>query len=267
PRKTTNSAPPDPGLGLRLNDELRFTRPQGSDSALASADGLRLARPRGSYSTAATEDRLDLDLGGASTSPNLGIFGDEACPQHIAKGSMQSSSKDFKTKKIIVGELPSTLTEDDVKSFFARYGTMVDHQIMFDHETKRSRGFGFIVEIKKAEPKKSSNAPPPPPLYGRNARLAYDSGSRDHPSANNYGGMPNAYANYRGGGFGPYRSDTGFGGRLGNYGGTGDFGSTYGRYYAGLGGYGATTVLSFDYHNRFGLYGGGFGGAYAGADL
>jgi hypothetical protein len=54
------------------DDELRFARPQGSDSALASADGLRLARPRGSDSTSATEDRLDLDLGGASTSPNLG---------------------------------------------------------------------------------------------------------------------------------------------------------------------------------------------------
>jgi hypothetical protein len=89
-----NSAPPDPGLGLGLSpgrrrtplrptqgsdsgsapedDELRFARPQGSDSALASADGLRLARPRGSDSTSATEDRLDLDLGGASTSPNLG---------------------------------------------------------------------------------------------------------------------------------------------------------------------------------------------------
>jgi hypothetical protein len=94
PRKTANSAPPDPGLGLGLSpgrrrtphrptqgsdlgsapedDELRFARPQGSDSALASADGLRLARPRGSDSTTATEDRLDLDLGGASTSPNLG---------------------------------------------------------------------------------------------------------------------------------------------------------------------------------------------------
>jgi hypothetical protein len=60
-RKTTNSASPD-----------RFARPQGSDSALASADGLRLARPRGSDLTSATEDRLDLDLGGASTSPNLG---------------------------------------------------------------------------------------------------------------------------------------------------------------------------------------------------
>jgi hypothetical protein len=54
------------------DDELRFARPQGSDSALASADSLRLARPRGSDSTSATEDRLDLDLGGASTSPNLG---------------------------------------------------------------------------------------------------------------------------------------------------------------------------------------------------
>jgi hypothetical protein len=54
------------------DDKLRFARPQGSDSALASADGLRLARPRGSDSTSASEDRLDLNLGGASTSPNLG---------------------------------------------------------------------------------------------------------------------------------------------------------------------------------------------------
>jgi hypothetical protein len=54
------------------DDELCLARPQGSRSALASADGLRLARPRGSDSTTATEERLDLDLGGASTSPNLG---------------------------------------------------------------------------------------------------------------------------------------------------------------------------------------------------
>jgi hypothetical protein len=54
------------------DDELHSARPQGSDSALALADGLRLARPRGSDSTSTSEDRLDLDLGGASTSPNLG---------------------------------------------------------------------------------------------------------------------------------------------------------------------------------------------------
>jgi hypothetical protein len=94
PRKTANSSPPDPGLGLGLSlgrrrapfrpaqgsdlgsapedDELRFARPQDSNSALASANGLRLAQPRGSDSTSATEDGLDLDLGGASTTPNLG---------------------------------------------------------------------------------------------------------------------------------------------------------------------------------------------------
>jgi hypothetical protein len=93
-RKTVNSAPPDPGLGLGLSpgrwrtplrptqgsdsgsapedDELRSARPQGSDSALASADDLRLARPRGSDSASATEDRLDLGFGGAFASPNLG---------------------------------------------------------------------------------------------------------------------------------------------------------------------------------------------------
>jgi hypothetical protein len=78
PQKTANSAPPDPGLGLGLSpgrrrtplcptqgsdsgsapedDELRFARTQGSDSALASADGLRLARPRGSDSTSTSEE-------------------------------------------------------------------------------------------------------------------------------------------------------------------------------------------------------------------
>jgi hypothetical protein len=55
------------------DDKLRLARPQGSDSALASADGLRLARPKGSDSTSTSEDRLDLDLGGASASPYLGL--------------------------------------------------------------------------------------------------------------------------------------------------------------------------------------------------
>jgi hypothetical protein len=56
------------------DDELRLARPQGSDSASASEDDeLRLARPRRSDSTSTSEDRLDLDLGGASASPDLGL--------------------------------------------------------------------------------------------------------------------------------------------------------------------------------------------------
>ncbi|KAL6661737.1 hypothetical protein ACP70R_001121 [Stipagrostis hirtigluma subsp. patula] len=184
----------------------------------------------------------------------------------IPKGTMQSNSKDFKTRKIFVGGLPSTLTEDDFRNFFAKYGTVVDHQIMLDHETKRSRGFGFIVfaseqvvdnllangnmidlagskvEIKKAEPKKSSN--PPPPVYGRNSRSAHDSDPRGRPSADNYGGLARAYGHYNSGGFGPYRSDEVLGARFGNYNGMGEFGAAYGRYYPGLGGYvGASSLV------------------------
>jgi hypothetical protein len=56
------------------DDELRFARPQGSDSGSAPEDDeLRFARPQGSDSASASEDRLNLDLGGASTSPNLGL--------------------------------------------------------------------------------------------------------------------------------------------------------------------------------------------------
>ena len=69
------SARPRARTWAQPQNELRFARPQDSNSALASANGLRLARPRGSDSASATEDGLDLDLGGASTSPNLGHHG------------------------------------------------------------------------------------------------------------------------------------------------------------------------------------------------
>jgi hypothetical protein len=56
------------------DDELRLARPQGSDSASALEDDeLRLARPQDSDSASASEDGLDLGLGGASTSPDLGL--------------------------------------------------------------------------------------------------------------------------------------------------------------------------------------------------
>jgi hypothetical protein len=37
------------------------------------------------------------------------------------------------------------LTLDEFKNFFSKYGKVVEHEIIRDHVTKRSRGFGFIV--------------------------------------------------------------------------------------------------------------------------
>ena len=34
---------------------------------------------------------------------------------------------------------------DELKSFFSKYGNVLEHWIVRDHETNRSRGFGFVV--------------------------------------------------------------------------------------------------------------------------
>ncbi|KAH7517425.1 hypothetical protein FEM48_Zijuj09G0062100 [Ziziphus jujuba var. spinosa] len=51
----------------------------------------------------------------------------------------------FKTKKIFVGGLPSTLSEDGFRQFFESFGHVTDVVIMYDQNTQRPRGFGFIT--------------------------------------------------------------------------------------------------------------------------
>ncbi|XP_065874174.1 heterogeneous nuclear ribonucleoprotein 1-like [Euphorbia lathyris] len=60
-------------------------------------------------------------------------------------GRNSSGSGSFKTKKIFVGGLPSTLTEEGFRQYFETYGHVTDVVIMFDQHTQRPRGFGFIT--------------------------------------------------------------------------------------------------------------------------
>ncbi|XP_023536172.1 RNA-binding protein 3-like [Cucurbita pepo subsp. pepo] len=201
----------------------------------------------------------------------------------IPKGHGQL--KDFKTKKIFVGGIPSTVTEDEFNHFFSKYGKVAEHQIIRDHETNRSRGFGFIVfeeeevvdeilsngnmidmsgtqvEIKKAEPKKSSN-PPPASAYGSN--------SRSRSFNDGFGGYGSSYGDLDAGfGPGPFRTPGGLGARIGSgygYGSSGDFGGGYGGFGGNsLGGYRGESSLG--YSSRFGPYSGGFGGGYGTSGL
>ncbi|KAI8553038.1 hypothetical protein RHMOL_Rhmol06G0314400 [Rhododendron molle] len=201
----------------------------------------------------------------------------------IPKGAGQSGG--FKTKKIFVGGVPSTVTEDEFQGFFSKYGKVVEHQIIRDRETNRSRGFGFIifdneevvdeilskgniidmegtqVEIKKAEPKKTSK-PPPTPAYGSN--------SRARSFNDNLGGFGSSYVGFDGGfGPGPNRTPGGIGTRFGGYGAYGGGGSEFGGYgdfgTSSLGAYRGESSLG--YSSRFGSYGGGLSGGYGGSGL
>ncbi|ESQ32501.1 hypothetical protein EUTSA_v10004139mg [Eutrema salsugineum] len=96
--------------------------------------------------------------------------------------SIQGSPGSGRTKKIFVGGLPSSVTESDFKMYFEEFGTTTDVVVMFDQNTQRPRGFGFItydseeavekvllktfhelhgkmVEVKRAVPKELSPGP------------------------------------------------------------------------------------------------------------
>ncbi|KAL8091173.1 uncharacterized protein LOC141696968 [Apium graveolens] len=107
---------------------------------------------------------------------------DQQTPNRISGGSVQGSPGPIRTKKIFVGGLASTVTESDFKNYFDQFGIITDVVVMYDHNTQRPRGFGFItfdseeavervllrtfhelngkmVEVKRAVPKELSPGP------------------------------------------------------------------------------------------------------------
>ncbi|KAI0528797.1 hypothetical protein KFK09_001340 [Dendrobium nobile] len=50
----------------------------------------------------------------------------------------------IRTKKIFVGGLPPTLSDIEFRKYFEAFGTVTDVVVMYDPNTQRPRGFGFI---------------------------------------------------------------------------------------------------------------------------
>jgi RNA recognition motif-containing protein len=48
------------------------------------------------------------------------------------------------SKKIYVGNLPFSATEDEIQQLFAQYGTVTSVSLITDRDTGRPRGFGFV---------------------------------------------------------------------------------------------------------------------------
>ncbi|KAK8654018.1 hypothetical protein V6N13_127998 [Hibiscus sabdariffa] len=120
---------------------------------------------------------------------------DDQNTMNRSTSSIQGSPGPGRTRKIFVGGLASTVTESDFKKYFDQFGNITDVVVMYDHNTQRPRGFGFItydseeavdkvllknfhelngkmVEVKRAVPKELSPGPMRSPLsvynYGLN---------------------------------------------------------------------------------------------------
>ena len=46
--------------------------------------------------------------------------------------------------KLFVGSLPYSTTDDELSQIFAEAGTVVSAKVIFDRDTNRSKGFGFV---------------------------------------------------------------------------------------------------------------------------
>ena len=52
-------------------------------------------------------------------------------------------------KKLFIGNLSWEVSGDDLRAFFASFGTVIDAVVIMDRMTGRSRGFGFVeMELK-----------------------------------------------------------------------------------------------------------------------
>jgi RNA recognition motif-containing protein len=68
-------------------------------------------------------------------------------------------------RKVFIGSLSYSTTDDAFRNYFGKYGTIIDCVIMKESKTNKSRGFGFVTynkqacvdELMKARPHKLDN--------------------------------------------------------------------------------------------------------------
>ncbi len=68
---------------------------------------------------------------------------------------------------LFVAKLSSSTTGDDLENLFSQYGEVVSAKVIFDRETGKSKGFGFVEMSNDDEAKSAINAINDSELDGR----------------------------------------------------------------------------------------------------
>ncbi|OGV59977.1 MAG: RNA-binding protein [Lentisphaerae bacterium RIFOXYC12_FULL_60_16] len=74
------------------------------------------------------------------------------------------------SKRIYVGNLPYSTTNDELRTLFEPHGQVLSADVLIDRETGRSRGFGFI-EMSDADAQKAIAALNGKEIEGRALRV------------------------------------------------------------------------------------------------
>ena len=74
-------------------------------------------------------------------------------------------------KRIYVGNLPFTATEEEIRQLFEQYGDVTTVNLITDRETGRPRGFGFVEMENDEEAEAAIKALDQMELGGRNLNV------------------------------------------------------------------------------------------------
>lgn len=101
-------------------------------------------------------------------------------------------------KKLYVGGLPYSVTDDQLRDMFAAYGTVESARVVTDKYTDRSRGFAFVEMSSQAEAEKAIAGLNGTSLEGRTLTVNMSKPREDRPR----GGGGGFRGGNRGGGSG-----------------------------------------------------------------
>jgi RNA recognition motif-containing protein len=100
--------------------------------------------------------------------------------------------------KLFVGSLPYSTTDDTLAALFAPHGTVVSAKVIFDRDTNRSKGFGFVEFESDDEAKAAISALNETEVEGRKIIVSEAKPREDRPRRDFGGGG-------QGGGGGSFR--------------------------------------------------------------
>jgi RNA recognition motif-containing protein len=75
------------------------------------------------------------------------------------------------TKKLYVGNLPFSITEDELRTAFERHGSVSSVNVIMDRDTGRPRGFAFVEMDDASEADAAMRALDESDLGGRTLRV------------------------------------------------------------------------------------------------
>jgi RNA recognition motif-containing protein len=90
--------------------------------------------------------------------------------------------------RIYVGNLPYSVTDDDLRDTFAEFGELASAEVVKDRFSGQSKGFGFVDMPNNSEADKAIKALNDQPLKGRNLTVNEARPRADRPRRGGGGG-------------------------------------------------------------------------------